>query len=424
MITSSKQDSGDIRCEPVTLSGAQYTDGAGQTRPSSIVIERGRIGCIAESALPPPSQGVRIDLDGYLLLPGLINAHDHLEFALYPQLGRPPYRNYIEWGEDIHGRFADLIAQQHSIPRSARLWWGGIRNLLCGVTTVCHHNLFWPELTDAHFPVRVVSRYGWAHSPALGPDPRTARANTPASAPFIMHACEGTDAGSREELWRLERLGLLDDHAVLVHGLAIDPCGVELLRRRAVSLIACPSSNDFLFQRLPDFRILGQIPRIALGSDSPLTAAGDLLDEIRFAVQRCSVSPRAAWRMVTTAPAAILRFENGEGSLGEGGVADLIAVRDNGETAADRLANLSAQDVELVMIGGRVQLASQTILERMPGLLRDGLQPLCIDGMLRWLRAPVADLIQTAESTLGAGELRLGARAVCISAPVEMADVR
>lgn len=423
-MTGSKHDPGDMCCESVTLCGARYTDSTGKIRPASIVIDRGRIGRIAESVPLARSQGVAIDLGGYLLLPGLINAHDHLQFALYPRLGKPPYRNYIDWGEDIHSRFAGLIAQQHSIPRSARLWWGGIRNLLCGATTVCHHNPLWPELTDAHFPVRVVSRYGWAHSPALGADPRIARANTPAGAPFIMHACEGTDERSREELGGLERLGLLDDHTVLVHGLAIDARGVQLLRRRDVSLIVCPSSNEFLFQKLPDPTVLGHIPRTALGSDSPLTAAGDLLDEIRFAVQRCGVSPRGVWQMVTTAPAAILRLVNGEGSLRKGGVADLIAVRDHGQTAADSLVNLSASDIELVLIGGRVQLASQTMLERLPALLRDGLQPLYVDGTLRWLRAPVAGLMQTAEATLGAGKLRLGARSIGIPALVEMADVR
>ena len=89
-------------------------------------------------------------------MPGLINAHDHLEFALFPRLGNPPYRNYVEWGDDIHNRFPEVIAKHRAVPKDVRLWWGGIRNLLCGVTTVCHHDRLWPVLFAPEFPVTVL----------------------------------------------------------------------------------------------------------------------------------------------------------------------------------------------------------------------------------------------------------------------------
>lgn len=409
--------------EPVLLYGARCAKNAVETRRASILVRSGRIHSIAEDVSSPGlSRSTAIDLGGYLVLPGLINAHDHLQFALYPRLGRPPYRNYIKWGDDIHHRFAEVIAGQHLVPNAVRLWWGGIRNLLCGVTSVSHHDAPRPELKDAHFPVRIIGRYGWAHSVALGGDLRRARAETPDGGPFIIHACEGNDEQARNEIWELERLGLLDDRAVLVHGLALDARGMQLLRQRGVSLIVCPSSNDFLFQKLP--ALFRQIPNVALGNDSPLTAAGDLLDEVRFAVRRCSLTPEDAYRMVTTAAAAVLRLENGEGTLREGGVADLIAVRDKGEDPAEGLANLSSEGVELVMIGGRVQLASERILDRLPASLRQGLKPLWAGEMLRWLRAPVARLLQSTETALGCSTLCMGGKPMRISAPMEMEHVR
>ncbi len=57
----------------------------------------------------------------------------------------------------------------------------------------------------------------------------------------------------------LNRIGLLDASAVLVHGLAIDRAGVNLMRERGASLIVCPSSNEFLFERLPDMRLLAKL---------------------------------------------------------------------------------------------------------------------------------------------------------------------
>jgi hypothetical protein len=206
---------------------------------------------------------------------------------------------------------------------------------------------------------------------------------------------------------------------VLVHGLAIDQDGVALMLERQASLIVCPSSNQFLLDKLPDLSLLGSIEKIALGSDSPLTAKGDLLDEIRFAMRFCGLSASTAHRMVTTAPAMILRLANAEGSIQESGFADLIAVRDTGQHSADRLDTLSMNDVELVMIGGHVQLAAEAMLERLPFAAKQGLEALSIDGFIRWLRAPVKALLQKTEGVLGRGEVRLGCRKLLI--PADMA---
>ena len=408
-----KRDEGK-QMRRMRIHGARCALGPHTSERASIQLDGRRVTCIASGSgqLPANSDDAQIDLSGFLLLPGLINAHDHLEFALFPRLANPPYRNYIEWGEDIHARFPETIAKHHAVPKDVRLWWGGIRNLLSGVTTVSHHNPLWPELRREGFPVRVVQEYGWAHSAVLGGDLRAARAATPERYPFIMHACEGVDETARRELWELDRLGLLDSAAVLVHGLALDREGIELMRERDASLIVCPSSNQFLFGKLPDLSLLGAIEHVALGSDSPLTAVGDLLDEIRFAARFCRLAPRDAYRMVTNAPATIFRLQHGEGCLRESGTADMIAVSDTGAGAADRLIMLSARDVEFAMIGGRVQLASEAILERLPAIARHGLEPLLVDQSVRWLRAPIQELLRKAEDALGANQVRLGGRVV------------
>jgi hypothetical protein len=349
-------------------------------------------------------------------MPGLINAHDHLEFSLFPRMADPPYRNYIEWGTDIHNKFPDLIAMHRAVPKELRLWWGGIRNLLCGATTVSHHNPLWPELKKEDFPVRVVQEYGWGHSLALGGDLRAARSATPEGRAFIVHACEGVDQQAREELWGLARLGLLDANTVLVHGLAIDCKGVALMQERRASLIVCPSSNKFLFGQFPNIMLLGKIEKLALGSDSPLTAEGDLLDEIRFAMRFCGIPPETAYRMVTEAPASILCLDHGEGFIRASGRGDLIAIRDTGHDAADRLSTLSMNDVEFVMIGGSVKLASEAILGRLPPAARQGLEPLWIDGTIRWLRVAVKELLRKTENVLGKGKVRLGDKKVLAGA--------
>jgi cytosine/adenosine deaminase-related metal-dependent hydrolase len=397
--------------KPIALKGARCLANGRHGDYASVDIANGRITRIHDGSKASQSAtncSSEIDLTGYWLMPGLINAHDHLEYALYPRLANPPYANYVEWGEDIHRKFLDVIAQHRDVPKDVRLWWGGIRNLLCGVTTVAHHNPLWPTLKQSVFPVRVVSECGWAHSVALGGDLLSARANTPKGRPFIVHAGEGVDDQARSELWKLDRLGLLDAFAVLVHGLAIDRQGVALMNARGASLVVCPSSNHTLFNTLPDLVLLGNVSRIALGSDSPLTAAGDLLDEIRFTIRRCAASPQVAYRMVTTAPAGILRLTRGEGSIVEFGVGDIIAIRDTGASPVDLLDSLSSDDIELVVIAGRVQLASEAMLQRLPRSTARGLEPLALGSQIRWLRAPIGELLRSAEEVLGEGGVRLG----------------
>ena len=210
-------------------------------------------------------------------------------------------------------------------------------------------------------------------------------------------------------------MGILDTNVVLVHGLALDEKGVQLMKARGASLIICPSSNKFLFGRLPDAAVFGSIDYVALGSDSPLTAEGDLLDEVRFAMRHCGISPRSAYRMVTDSPAAMLGLVNAEGSIVVSGVGDLIAVRDRDQDAIGGLQTMSMGDVEFVMIGGRVQLASEAILERLPFVEAQGLEPYCgLTESSKLACAPVKALLRSAEGVLGVGEVRLGGKPVRI----------
>jgi cytosine/adenosine deaminase-related metal-dependent hydrolase len=395
------------------LCRARLALGATETVDATLQIADNAVSQIISDRLRRRGSKAReIDLTGYTVMPGFINAHDHFEFSLFPRLGNPPYLNASTWALDIHEKFKDMIAKHRSVPKDVRLWWGGIRNLLCGVTTVCHHNAHEAELDREDFPVRVLQNFGWSHSLAFGGDLRADRTATRVGDPYVIHACEGIDPAAMEEIWELDRLGILDKDSVLVHALALDDKGISLLQHRGTSVIACPSSNDYLFGKVPNIPRLERVARTALGSDSPLTARGDLLDEIRFAVSLCDVSAKSAYKMVTKVPAEIFHLNNGAGSIRVLGLADLIAIRDTDCDATDRLRSLSAKDIELVMIAGRVQLSSPSMLSRIPKSMSRGLEPLWVDGTVSWLRAPVRRLLRQAEEVLGTDAVRLGGKPI------------
>ncbi|WP_130421436.1 methyltransferase domain-containing protein [Edaphobacter modestus] len=391
---------------PIALSPVAWRDGA-------VLIEDGHIVSLHEAV---DESAPKLDLAGYFLLPGLINAHEHLEFGLFPKLGRPavgpPYRNATEWAKEIHRVHSSIIAQYRQIPQATHLRWGAIRNLLCGITTVCHHNPLHTELTRPDFPVRVLHHFGWSHSLAFDQQLAQKFQATPQDRPFILHAAEGLDEESRNEISQLNAMHVLDERAVLVHGLACTTEEIALINRRGASVVVCPTSNRFLFAETLSCELLTSIERVALGSDSPITAAGDLLDEVRSLHAEIGLDPNLIYSMITTGPAEMFHLKDGQGRIVESGVADLIAVRVQHGSPARTLSNLAFSDVELVLLEGRVQMASPPLFARLPYDLRSGMELIEVAGHQRWIRSSLQDLFEAAESVLHPEKLLLAGREV------------
>ena len=169
------------------------------------------------------------------------------------------------------------------------------------------------DLTLHDFPIRVLSRFGWSHSLALDTQLAEKFQITPRDCPFILHAAEGIDEESRNEITLLDQMRVLDKRTVLVHGLACTANEISLINRRGASLVVCPTSNRFLFAKTLSRNLLSSIERVALGSDSPITAAGDLLDETRYLYAEIGLDPNTIYNMVTSNAAEILHLQDGQG---------------------------------------------------------------------------------------------------------------
>jgi Amidohydrolase family len=387
------------------LCGARVVTDPHSAAPADIEIEQGRIrriipcGSGTRSKNSSDDRTLDIDLTGYLLFPGLINAHDHLEFSLFPKLGSGPYLNAGQWARDIYHPESPPIRAHLDIPKPVRLQWGGIKNLLCGATTVCHHNEFRPDVFDDEFPVRVVSRYSWSHSLQFGGDLPAPFPGADSNAPYIIHLAEGTDAASAGEVFELDRRGLLDPRTVIVHGVALDDAGHDLVIQRGAALIWCPGSNLFTLGATLSPQRIERNPRTALGSDSALTA-GDLLDQIHTA-HELGIPAEQIFALVTTRAADVLKLSNGEGSLRAGSVADIIAVPDTGLSPAETLVQTNTDHIELVLLAGTPHLLSEKMASLFPSELQAGLNRIVVDGSGRYVRAPITQLLEEAKSQLG-----------------------
>ncbi|HYD24035.1 MAG TPA: amidohydrolase family protein, partial [Croceibacterium sp.] len=206
-----------------------------------------------------------------------------------------------------------------------------------GVTTVVHHDRWEPDFED-DFPLHV-PRIAWANSLGMPPGPE---AIDPARR-FCLHVAEGTNAIAADEVRQLQAMGLLGPNLVAVHGLGMDEDAVERFRASGAALVWCPSSNQYLFGRTVPAGLVSPGVDVLLGSDSLLTGAGNLLDELRLARglgllsdQRleAAVGEVAARRLGLRAP-----------SLEPGEPADIVVL-------SRPLLEASAEDVWLVVVDG------------------------------------------------------------------------
>lgn len=309
-----------------------------------------------------PSNALTLDFDGLTVFPGLVNAHDHLELNHYPRTKfRERYDNAHQWGEDVNACLnASPFRELRAVPLDDRLFIGGLKNLLCGATTVAHHNPPHRALFQSNFPVRVVRRYGWAHSLHFSTDAeiRASFAATPPDMPWMIHLAEGTDATAYSEYAHLKALGGIGPNTVLIHGVGLD---LEMLGSDRPALVWCPTSNHYLLGQTVTPDVLERAT-VALGSDSRLTADGDLLDELRAAHHTAfgAGNVDALLPLVTEQAAQILRLAEA-GNLRTGAYGDFIALR-TGDCATTALCHARRANLALVVKGGVPQIGDPEIM--------------------------------------------------------------
>jgi len=342
----------------------------------------------------PAARGDRVvDLAGARLLPGLINAHDHLQFGNFVRTRyRDSHGNVAEWVADVsaHRQSDPRLAASIALDFRSRLDAGGIKNLLSGVTTVAHHDEHFPAFDEPDYPVRVLRESGWAHS--LGVDSpstvRDSRRATPAGRPWIVHAGEGIDAAAHAEFTRLEELGCIRANTLLVHALGFDGAQIRRLIAAEAGVIWCPASNLWLFGRTIDPLPLALSGRLGVGSDSRLSGARDLLDELRVAREAAPACAPLLELLVTRHNARLLRLAD-RGAVMRGALADLLVI------PRRPLVDVRRAEVRLVMIGGEFRYGDADIAAALtPG---EDCSPVVVDGARKMLARRIFERLRRSQ---------------------------
>jgi cytosine/adenosine deaminase-related metal-dependent hydrolase len=309
----------------------------------------------------------RIDLRDHLIFPGLINAHDHLHINTVPPLtAGAPFPNSYAWIEAFQEHFKKSeVAAALRVPKSLRMRHGGLKNLLAGTTCVAHHDPWHPSLDAPDFPVALLRDYGWSYAlgwPEYGPPAQQSFAATRADLPWFIHLAEGTDGIAQSELALLDRIGCLAANSVLIHGVGLSESDIERVIDVGASVVWCPASNHALLGSSLSPKRLCDAGRLALGSDSRLSGARDLLDELRNVIDTPGLTTDQLLSLVTTQAASVLRMPS-RGRLAPGMHADMVIVDDIGGDPMRSLLGIERSQIRAVVRDGVPQMADPDFAE-------------------------------------------------------------
>lgn len=342
----------------------------------------------------PETSAYRIDLRDHLIFPGLINAHDHLQVNAVPPLpAHAPFPNSYAWIDAFQAHFQhpDVVAALQ-VPKSLRMRHGALKNLLAGTTCVAHHDPWHPVLDADDFPVALLRDHGWAYAlgwPGYGPLVQESFAATPADRPWLIHLAEGTDAVAGAELMQLDRLGYLANNSVLIHGVGMSEQDVERVIARDAAVVWCPRSNLNLLGRTLDPRRLCAAGRLALGSDSRLSGARDLLQELAEIVDGYDLDADQLLALVTMQAARILRMPS-RGHLLPGAAADVVIVEDIGGDPVHSLIGIERSRIRAVVRDGVPRIADPDFANWFAAAGVDTV-PVMLDGQPKLLAKPLAE---------------------------------
>ncbi|HSC91233.1 MAG TPA: amidohydrolase family protein [Gaiellaceae bacterium] len=381
----------------------------------AVVVEDGRIAAVGTAE----ELGAGERFEGAAIVPGFVNAHTHLEYAVYAGFGdglpfAPWLRVHIERKQRI--AFAEMLdiarlgaaeCLRSGITTVADYSYAGAAAVACaelGLRGIVYLEVFGRDPQEAlaaweRTRARVADAFAGPlrlgvspHAPyscseavyeacaALGLPLGTHLSESPGELDWLVHG--RGDMAPLADLFveprgetgvaTLDRIGLLGPELLAAHCVQLDPDEVGLVGERRVRVAHCPRSNALLgcgVAPVTDLRRAGAI--VGLGTDSPAsTPSLDMFAELRAAVEAARARERRpdaltgaeALELATLGGARALGLEHEVGSLVPGKRADLAVVSLEGspwepweDAAAAVVLGGAPTRVLLTLIDGRTR---------------------------------------------------------------------
>lgn len=354
---------------------------------------------------------ISISVKNGVLMPGLINSHDHLLGTYYPKVGNGPYENWLPWDNDL--KSSPVYTERQQIENRDLYLLGGYRSLVSGATSVSDHI---PHFVQDPFidllPVRVLKDFALAHS--IGPYALAwgdgihveYQKAIKDDLPFITHIAEGFDPLTRQDIKTLDHEGGLGEHSVLIHGLAFSDDDIKLIKERDASVVWCGDSNMFMFNKTANIKKLIETGvNVCIGTDSPMSGGENILYEMKHdkALYKRLYKEELADEMIvkmTTVNAAKAFRQKKLGKIETGYTADFVVFTNNENNSYKSVVNSRLRDVQLVVIDGKPSYGNIEFSDLFDSLKIE-YQTVKIDGVRKVIVGDIIGLIKRIQRAVG-----------------------
>jgi cytosine/adenosine deaminase-related metal-dependent hydrolase len=360
-----------------------------------VLIVGDEIRCVAPSCQSDPAAAtVAIVQTNGIILPGLIDTHNHVQFDIFNEDDWAPtatdnFTNHDQW--PARARYKAMVDTKQYLNGEGGspvkigcelVKYGELKGLIAGTTSILG-----AAITTNKKCYGTVARTIDQSPNGLATDKVQAATLFPRDATeadkvcqnladgttdgYLIHIGEGVDAKSRNEFQKLIDVTtvdgcLLSPKTSIVHGTALQEPEFAQMGAHGMSLVWSPRSNIFLYGHGTDLTKTTNIPaalekgiNIALAPDWSIGGSQNLLDELRFADKvdntqwGDALSAKTLVRMVTKNPARALGLSEVLGELAPGRKADLAVIGGDRMKPYDAIVAATPKGVRLVLVGGK-----------------------------------------------------------------------
>jgi len=339
------------------------------------------------SGQPGFNTATRITCADGVASPGLINLHDHINWADSPPVdhGLERYDHRHDWRKGLRGH------TQLTIPSSTGTDWGRswceLRHLLAGTTSMAGsgsapffvrnldttddqdglgQDVLWAPTFPFGDSAGILLTGSCAYPSFSGPYPDET---------FMPHTAEGVDPEARNEFLCMSNDTIPGGHdaiddAALIHAVGLLPDDAELLASRFGSVVWSPRSNISLYGMTAPVTVFKKLGvNIALGTDWIPSGSMNILRELQCAkdysdeLLASEFSDHDMVGMVTWNAAYAARMDGVIGHLEPGFFADITIFDGSVNLDAAAVVDAGAPDVVLVLKAGLPMFGDAPVME-------------------------------------------------------------
>lgn len=388
----------------------------------TVVIKGQTIAAVGDASLLHQFQAEQVlDLDGNIVMPGLVNTHTHVSMVVFRSLA-----------DDVPDRLQKYIfplEKQFVSPEMVSIgaMFGTLEMLKSGVTTYADMYFFEDRVAEAVEKIGLRAMLGETVVTFPAPDAQNAEEGiayaerfiekyhrheriTPAFAPHapytttpeilqkihqlsqeynvpvLMHVAEMDkeielcrDVYQSTPIGYLHKIGVLDHHFVAAHTIFADSDDMHILKATDAGVAHNMSANVKSARGVaPALDMFDQGIRIGLGTDGPMSRNSlSILDELELVAKihklvqrdRTVMPPEKVVEMATMGGARALHLENRIGSLEEGKLADLIVVNTHDlnmipiySPYSALVYSANASNIRHVIVNGQLIMRDRSVL--------------------------------------------------------------